>query len=316
MPQPSVQPPRPACRGFTMIELMVVMGILIIIVGLVLPALLKSRKTGFVIRQKSDLALIETALEAYKADFGDYPRFADPASEVATAGNPGSGTWLDYSPSRGAQLLCFALISPGPESDPNHTGSYTLAMPGEDGANGPGFRIRRNPTGSTNQLTGKIYGPYLDSSKFKIKSSMLDFQDAVLLDIYGNPILYYPARLGSPVVSAPNSYDAEVKIDNSFTAGTTLPLYNPFDNEALWPTANANVPQPVPNFQLMMGDGNYVPGGTVANNTGAIDSATKTAATTIPYLLWTAGADGQFGVDANGKSDDVCNFDYPQNLRK
>ncbi len=302
-PHPPGRQPRHR-PGFTLIEVLVVVGIIALLAGLVLPALLHARRTAIVTRTKSDLALIGTALEAYKHDFGDYPRFASPLDDKESEANavPGRGTWLDYSADRGARLLCFALIAPGPAG----TGAAAVDTGGQDGADGPGFRGRRTLIAGTTTLAGKVYSPYIDSSKFKIQSTQPNMSDAKLLDGSGMPILYYPALPGPAQTSINNGYINSVTINSSFVAGTPLPLYNFFDNSAVWNLRYGVAA--LDQFRKLTGDLDF--NGTIEPAKG------ESAVTSQPYLLWTAGADAAFGLDAAGKSDDVCNFDVPLTLRK
>jgi hypothetical protein len=248
--------------------------------------------------------MIQIALDAYRSDFQDYPRFAEPTVDQATQNNSYNGTWLDFKADRGARLLCQALISPGP------AGNGYYANPGEDGADGPGFRIRRTIAGggSTGVISGKVYGPYLAADKFKLESSMPNMQDAKILDNNGNPILYFPALPGPPSVSLPNSFIYSMD-PKTYVAGTTVkPLYNAYDN-----SEDTTTNKPL----LSTADMQYLLGDT--NNNGMIDSGDlpgAAAVTTQPYLLWTAGRDGMFGRDKNGKTDDVANFDFPPGVRK
>ncbi len=102
------RPFRPAAkierRGFTLIEVLVTVGIIVVLTSLAIPAILRSRQKAIVIRIRSDLSLISNALEAYKSDFGDYPRFDDDATFDS----------LNVQHDRGARLLCRALLGPAP----------------------------------------------------------------------------------------------------------------------------------------------------------------------------------------------------------
>src|SRR4051812_886634 len=60
--------------GFTLIELLVVIGIIVILMGLALPAILKALKSGQRTKAAADFQTIAAGLEAFKQDFGDYPR--------------------------------------------------------------------------------------------------------------------------------------------------------------------------------------------------------------------------------------------------
>ena len=345
MPSTSSRRPDRTPGGFTLIEVLVAVGIIVLITSILLPAILYSKTRALVIRARGDLGTIANALDAYKADFQDYPRFVDPSVSQAGFNNPGSGYWLDYQEDRGARLLCRALIGPA------GAGTTGVASPGDDGADGPGFRVRRNlaGVGGAQQLSGRVYGPYLQPDKWKLSydpnpqaanvpSSLM--YNAKMLDLYGNPILYYPAtpgataRLGlaSGFVSSCNPGTFTAPAANA-TNAPSYPLYNAFDNASdstppLGSTASPKVLLDATAMGFILGDRTGNGGAPVPN--GKIDAG-ETAVTTQPYLLWTAGADGVFGFGldpANSlaglpaaqfpghKTDDVCNFDIPPDLRK
>ena len=84
--------------GLTVVELLIVLGIIAMLVGLLIPALSAVRKMGKDTKQKAQLATIELALAAFKNDEGDYP-----PSNWTLPPNPGS----DYC---GSQKLAEALV--------------------------------------------------------------------------------------------------------------------------------------------------------------------------------------------------------------
>jgi prepilin-type N-terminal cleavage/methylation domain-containing protein len=90
-------------RGFTLVELLVVIGIIVLLAGLGLPMVLRAYKSGTKMRSQADLQTITTALNAYKQDFGEYPRVP--------------------VPNTGPAVLCMALVGPfgdGQIRDPNN----------------------------------------------------------------------------------------------------------------------------------------------------------------------------------------------------
>jgi len=119
-------------RGFTIVELMVTMGIITLLAAILLPVVARTHAYAVRTRMKADLATIGTALEAYRMDHRDYPRITEGGPDID-----------------GAALLCWALIAPGSSI--------------QDGADGPGFRLRG--------VQGQVYGPYLDLSHFRISST-------------------------------------------------------------------------------------------------------------------------------------------------
>jgi type II secretory pathway pseudopilin PulG len=64
----------PRCNAFTLIELVLVVGIIIVLAGLVLSTVGYARKKGALARAETEIAAIAAACENYKADNGVYPR--------------------------------------------------------------------------------------------------------------------------------------------------------------------------------------------------------------------------------------------------
>ncbi|OGM21056.1 hypothetical protein A2714_01855 [Candidatus Woesebacteria bacterium RIFCSPHIGHO2_01_FULL_38_9] len=75
-------------KGFSLIELLVVMAIISVLAGVSLLALRGARESGRDARRKADLAHIASGIEIYKADCRYYPN-----ATALTAGSPliGSG---------------------------------------------------------------------------------------------------------------------------------------------------------------------------------------------------------------------------------
>jgi len=206
--------------GFTLVELLVVIGIIVILIGLLLPMIVKAMRQGNRARIASDLNAISAALEAYKGDFGDYPRIIY-LSPLPSPPYNGTGS--------GAALLGKALLGLGDSKTAQYSSSstYTIGQivsynvsggtadfeatqsvpantaPAEgsaywapipmttagDGADGPGFRVRL-----TTPPSGRVYGPYLAPDKFKTRG-------LAIVDSFGNPILYYAANPSHPVIT-------------------------------------------------------------------------------------------------------------------
>lgn len=61
-------------RGFTLIELLIVVAIIAILALIAVPNFLEAQTRAKVARVRADLRTITTAVEAYAADAGDYPR--------------------------------------------------------------------------------------------------------------------------------------------------------------------------------------------------------------------------------------------------
>ncbi len=69
------RPSRPL--GFTLIELLVVIAVIAILAGLVLQTAGYAQKKGARSRAEAEIAALSAALESYKADNGDYPKWTN-----------------------------------------------------------------------------------------------------------------------------------------------------------------------------------------------------------------------------------------------
>src|SRR5947207_9622114 len=80
----SVRRGEPRCNAFTLIELVLVVGIIIVLAGLVLTTVGYARKKGARARAETEIAAMSAACENYKADNGVYPRSSttDPFTAV------------------------------------------------------------------------------------------------------------------------------------------------------------------------------------------------------------------------------------------
>jgi prepilin-type N-terminal cleavage/methylation domain-containing protein len=286
-------------RGFTLIELLVVIGILVLLASITIPLVINAYGKAEVARLKADLLTIETALEAYKTDFGDYPRPQFAAGFPAAQHDDAS---LRPNPPSGAQILARALVGMLPAREVPAPSSSEI--PAQDGADGPGFRVRGTQ--------GKVYPAYLAAEKARVSSNDLA---GVLLDSNGNPILYFPVFNKNADLAVANGYVGE----NNYEGGAgERPLYNYFDE------GNSSAPRmSIEQMRAFLGD--YGGPGAGAMPDGAITPgpiyANEKAMHTGPFILWTAGSDGSFGPKLGGSEtpesrreksiacDDVVNFD-------
>ncbi len=319
--------------GFSLTELIVVMGIITLLIGLLLPTVHYALKYGRKSRLQADMQTLSMGLEAYKTDFGDYPRFTNSNAAL-------SGQW-DWSSQRGAELLCRALVGPGPgvpanwtPGNPDNSGADGAGAGGDGGIPnqadpnaqlpGPGFRTRLSFDSAGNPVAqGKLWGPYIPADKFRIftLSTLPGFNTivvpanptgapnatSVMLDSEYHTILYFPANLTPVNISniVPPGYVTSV----SPIVGPSPSLYNFFDNSVIPPDPMNNPSTGaflMSDFCKLLGN---------ASASGYIELG-ETAASTAPYLVWMAGEDGKYGLDTTGRSDDVTNFDIPSKLRR
>ncbi len=116
-------------RGFTLIEIMIVVIVLGILAALVVPRFVGRTKEARVTAAKSDIASLCLSVDLFEADTGDYP---DDLSELLS--DPGVNGW------RGPYIKKLSKdpwdndYTYSPPSGP--TGMYTVTCCGEDGSEG------------------------------------------------------------------------------------------------------------------------------------------------------------------------------------
>ena len=234
-------------RGFSLVEILVVIGIIVVLAGILLPSLIRAYSQADKTRAKYDLQAIGVAIEAYRSDFGDIPR--------------------TYGNNKGAHALCRALFGPGPAAD------VTAGDQQGDGADGLGFRVRAGG--------GKVWGPYLQSDRLNVDddatagNTIASYANVGIFTKDNTPILYYPAAVNKPNVTAPGGYVG---------TSSTGCLYNANDNLMV----NTVTGMTQFNLEGLLGD--YSCNGMIDSTNG-----TETAIGTFPYLLISAGPDGVFG---------------------
>jgi prepilin-type N-terminal cleavage/methylation domain-containing protein len=84
----------PRYNGFTLIELVLVVGIITVLGALVLSTVGYARKKGALARAETEIAALSAACENYKADNGIYPSNPDTNNlDPRTGGNPSSPSY-------------------------------------------------------------------------------------------------------------------------------------------------------------------------------------------------------------------------------
>src|SRR6266478_6556321 len=94
-------------NAFTLIELIVVVGIIIVLSALVLSTVGYARKKGARARAETEIAALSAACESYKADNAVYPR--DPTANTATDAL-NARTMLDPATTDAARYRAASLV--------------------------------------------------------------------------------------------------------------------------------------------------------------------------------------------------------------
>ncbi len=110
-------------EGFTLLELLTVVAIIIVLAGLILSGMGYAQQKSASERARAEIAAMSLAIEAYKIDNGDYPRYAASGSNNTNALSTGSSVnpTTVYIPN--ATILYQALVGDTDGNGRTDTGS-------------------------------------------------------------------------------------------------------------------------------------------------------------------------------------------------
>ena len=111
-------------KGFTLVELMVVIIILAVLTGIAIPSYLALRNRARIQATRSELQNIATAISVYEADMEDWP---DALADLEANDSSGTGPYMANVPSQDAwgELYQYAADAPA-------AGDYRLYSFGPD----------------------------------------------------------------------------------------------------------------------------------------------------------------------------------------
>jgi type II secretory pathway pseudopilin PulG len=285
-------------RAFTIVELLTVMSIIVILIGLLVPALNKVKQFATNVKQRAQFHSIEAAVELFDSQFGGYPD--------STYAEPGAATATGPKAYCGAEKLSEAMM--GRDLMGYHPDSTFRS----DRTDGMG-RVLYTPV-----TVAARPGPFLpleNANAFPMGEiyrnvGTFDPCDFVLCDVYnrvtdtvtgkkiGMPVLYYKANTSKQSHDLQNP-DNPDNIYNWRDNSELIRLGMPFDAGArphrlLSYTDPKGVIPPEPEGRRFYWN--------IRNE--------KVSAISRPYradsyILISAGWDGEYGT-----ADDICNFDW------
>jgi prepilin-type N-terminal cleavage/methylation domain-containing protein len=184
----SLQRPRSTRRAFTLIEILVAVGIIALLIAILIPALSAAKTAAKKTAIRGLLGSLQSGLTQYFSDFNMYP-----PSSAGAAGAYGG----NIHTGRGPAMLAQGLMGYLP---------YSLDWAGAGSLPDPQYGFRMHQGG-----LGKIYGPYAsnDAASYKINSDVATFYDQSFYDVYGHEILYYvPQTATAQYIFPPTGYPA------------------------------------------------------------------------------------------------------------
>jgi competence protein ComGC len=289
-------------RAFTIIELLTVMSIIVILIGLLVPALNKVKRYATDVRQKAQLHSMDAAIELFNSEFDGYP----PSNALDPMSQEYCGAMKLCEALMGQDLLGFHSSSIFRRDGMDAGATITLYPPNIDATTlafrDNNLRARRGPYLQAENANAwrleDIYGtsvaPYLGTT-------------FVLCDVYsrqmrsgkktGMPILYYKADTTS-TYHDPNLAASMTAVDNRGN------IYNYLDNQSLiklgkpWQTAGST--------------GGVSAAHKLEDPTRFYKNTQSDRITTArrpfradQYILISAGWDAEYGT-----ADDICNFEW------
>ena len=276
--------------AFTIVELLTVMSIIVILIGLLVPALNQVKRYAYEVKQRAQLKSIDTAIELFNSELDGYPN--------SDALDP------DGEPYCGAMKLCEAMLGQ------DLLGFHPDSIFSRDGTDNTGRQLYETITqGSRKELKLQLES----ANVYKMEdiygadnvSPFLPL-NYVLCDVYtcevrtgekiGMPILYYKADTSNKW----HYYDADDNIVEPEVRDNRGNIYNYYDNQEL----------------VALGDPGEPAGGDSQHELSEIErfyKNTRNHKIVRPsrpfredsFILISAGFDSEYGT-----ADDICNFDW------
>ena len=276
--------------AFTIVELLVVFAVIVLLVGLLLPALKAARDIGKSTEQKSQISKLDQACEAYYQVFDAYPGPL-PNKHLGFPKHGSGGEWTDVSGTENLYYGLAGLHGLGPTEPPFD--SYTF--PGDLRGPGP----EDDPTGSVVQHEPfyKFRSGEVDTSASANKEWHETDNRMEIWDVFSDPLplLYFRANVGMGKPAGKSKYDEyQYCVSDNFGyyihwAGTAPEFPEGFTEHYLVSDTTSGT-----------GEDGYDHWEDMVT-----DDRTEEAHNKDRFLLISAGRDREWGTE-----DDVTNFDW------
>lgn len=301
--------PKRQKTGFTIIELLTIMSIIIIIIGVLLPALSTINWYAKYTTQRNQFRNIDTGLQAYENDFGEYPDSS--AMDTATPPAPYCGAMKLAEAMAGQDGLGFNPDSKFTACD----GTGTTELYPRPAQLGTGWyeenlRKRKEYMEGKDVQLGSLTELFANTGGFTCTDKV-----ALLCDVYkrgelrnsqgtklGMPILYYRA-------------DTSKLLHDVNVPGNSGNIYNYKDNQDLLALGVRWNPAVIHQlYQANSGPPLYAPTGDPPGKEFYKMTRDNSA---LPiqrphnknsYILISAGGDGIYGTGGSLRTKDVVNF--------
>ena len=205
-------------RGFTVVELLIVMAIIVVLTSLVVVAVRQAQTAARETRTRTVMTSVSQGLARFEADHGYLPPVLDEDRALLAPPDPGSAQYVDEVQDWfSVTSLADFLIGYGEGIEDGH--GYPPSEIPPTGIRSPGFDGLWGATGAAGLLTdrnpptqGKVYGPYIEIDDDRLLASIdgtinpvtgtfntffageANYDpDApkVICDYWGSPIRYY-----------------------------------------------------------------------------------------------------------------------------
>jgi len=276
--------------AFTIIELLTVMSIIVVLIGVLVPALNNVRKYAKKVKQMAQFHSIEAAVELFSNENDGYP----PSGALDGAGQPYCGAMKLCEAMMGRDLLGFHPDSVFRADGLDAAGVRNIYLPTQNNLKARMGTLLQFENANAYRLAD-IYGP---------GNTVLFNENAfVLCDVYtrdmrtgkktGMPILYYKADTSNNLHDPNDPYTPALQDSKGN-------IYNYWDNQHLvalgkpWEEAGKDSTHSLGNLARFYRN-------TRNNQITTVSRPFRTDS----YILISAGFDAEYGT-----ADDICNYEW------